>query len=305
MILNDKQEHASEFDQILSRYRGFDLDAELSTFERLVSFSGQFYRDVAEIYDATTRVKNVERNPTGYDFNDAAILGLLVRIWKILKEVVRYYEENKGEILSLLDRQVTEAAVIAKYLLISQASVIEDYRKCSYRDRLRILDEAQRSPELFTEPAAERLLCSIRGKLANEGWTPESFEIQKRNRWRLQNKTFYDIFAEVEPPRFYKFLYGLPSESIHGSWNDSMDYHLIRREDGTFSTYPHYQEVDIRIVTPLLRLSNDPYVLWLKRIDAFDENFKNMYAWIHKINKRLFDAFEAAYARRQAHLGIK
>ena len=41
-----------------------------------------FYEDVAEILDILSRLKNVERNPTGFSIDDAPILGLLVRTWK-------------------------------------------------------------------------------------------------------------------------------------------------------------------------------------------------------------------------------
>jgi hypothetical protein len=35
---------------------------------------------------------------------------LVVRIWKILKEIVVYYEKNNADIISLLDRQVIKTA---------------------------------------------------------------------------------------------------------------------------------------------------------------------------------------------------
>jgi hypothetical protein len=76
-----------EIRDILAKYDNISFKDELSDFDRLVKFSAGFYADVAEIYDAVTRIRNIERNPTGFDFNDAAILGLLIRIWKILKEV--------------------------------------------------------------------------------------------------------------------------------------------------------------------------------------------------------------------------
>ena len=95
-----------EIRNLLINYQDIDVDREISTFEKLAKFSAQFYRDVSEIYDAVTRIRNKGRNPTGFDFNDAAILGLLIRIWKILKEIVHYYEINNGDIISLLDRQL-------------------------------------------------------------------------------------------------------------------------------------------------------------------------------------------------------
>lgn len=285
-----------ELQRIVNKYDGADIGQEISTFRGLVGFSLRFYRDVAEIYDAVTRIRNVERNPTGFKLNDAAILGLLIRIWKILKEVVHYYEGNNADIISLLDRQIVEAAVVAKYLLISDDAVTEDYRKCSYKDRLRVLDDSQRSSAFFQTPPGKRLLLSINEKMQKEGLTKDSFETQKRNRWKLQGKNFFEIFSEVEPKEFYKFLYGIPSESIHGSWNHSMDYDLVRNGDETFSAYPFYQDVDVRFVTPILRLCHDPYLLWLERIHAKDDYVQSTFEWIRAVNIKLFGAFEQAYA---------
>ena len=189
----------NELRDILAKYRDVDIDKEIATRDGQVRFSASFYRDVAEIYDAVTRIRNIERNPTGFDLNDAPILGLLIRMWKILKEVVRYYKEDNAQIIGMLDRPFIEAAIIAKYLLIKDAGVVEDYRKCSYKDRLRVLRESvQASESEFAQtPAGVRLLESIRGKMARESLTEASFETQRRNNWRLQGKRFFDIFKEV------------------------------------------------------------------------------------------------------------
>jgi hypothetical protein len=48
-------------------------------------------------------VRNIERNPTGFSLDDAPILGVLVRIWKLLKEIVKYYEADNAEIISVLN----------------------------------------------------------------------------------------------------------------------------------------------------------------------------------------------------------
>lgn len=289
-----------EIQNILDKYKNINISNALSSLDRMKIFSTTFYSDVADIYDAITRIKNIERNPTGYNFNDAAILGLLIRIWKILKEVVRYYGEDKGEIISLLDRQIIETSVIAHYLLINGNDVVEDYRKCSYKDRLNIIVDSKRSPEFFKTPAGIRLKNSIVKKMNEEGLTIDSFSEQKKNMWKLSGKNFYQIFKEIVPEKLYKYLYGIPSESIHGSWNESMDFNLIRNDDGTFSTYPHYQIVDMRFITPLLRITNEPYLLWLKRIDVEIDYFEKIFKWVDSVNLRLFDSFEKVFAEQNA-----
>jgi hypothetical protein len=66
----------------------------LNSLEGVNKFALTFYKDVAEIYDCLTRVKTaVELNPTGFALDDAPILGLLARVWKLQKEITKYYEQ--------------------------------------------------------------------------------------------------------------------------------------------------------------------------------------------------------------------
>lgn len=129
-------------------------------------FALTFYKHVAEIYDCLTRVRNVGRNPIGFSLDDAPILGLLVLVWKLLKEVIRYYEEDNAEIISILERPLIEASVVASYLMTSGPGVIEDYRKCSYKDRLRILRDLESGSAFYETKAGKRLLKSVCEKMA-------------------------------------------------------------------------------------------------------------------------------------------
>jgi hypothetical protein len=265
-----------EIETIISRYDEAYVSDSLRSLEDINKFTGTFVKDVAEIYDCITRVRNIERNPTGFDLEDAPILGLLTRIWKLLKEIVGYYENNNAEIISILERPLIEAAITAEYLLLSDSAVMEDYRKCSYKDRLRILRELKEGSLFFETKAGKRLLKSVQEKMELEGFTEDDFKIQKKNRWRLQGKTFFEIFKEITDEDLYKYTYGMMSESIHGSWNESMDWCLQKNEDATFSVYPFYHEADVRYITPTLRFCNESYRLWLKRIECYDENMTNI-----------------------------
>ena len=73
---------------------------------------------------------------------------------------------------------------------------------------------------------------------------------------------------QVGPDEF-PFVYGMMSESIHGSWNQSMDWCLSRNADGTFSTYALFVGVDARAILPLVRYATPPYALcspWKKSV---------------------------------------
>ena len=85
------------------------------------------------------------------------------------------------------------------------------------------------------------------------------------------------------------------SESVHCSWNDSMDWCLQRNDDGTFSIYPFFHPADIRYITPLLLFCNEPYALWLKRIGADDRSFTMFLDWIEVQNRNLYLEFDRLY----------
>lgn len=284
-----------EIRQINEKYDATYVEQIETSLEELNRFALAFYKDVAEIYDCLTRIKNVERNPTGFSIDDAPILGLLVRVWKLLKEVIRYYEEDNAEIISILERPLIEASVVASYLMTSGLAVVEDYRKCSYKDRLRILRDLENGSAFYDTKAGKRLLKSVREKMNFESLTANDFEVQKRNRWKIEGKSFYDIFSEVEHADLYAATYGMMSESIHGSWNESMDWCLSRNDDDTFSAFPFSHPADIRYVSPTLKFTNRPFRLWLERIDAYDENLRGVLDWIERVNVTLFKRFDAQY----------
>lgn len=284
-----------EIRDILERYDEQYIAENLLTVNGINRFAATFYRDVSEIYDCFTRIKNIERNPTGFDLDDAPILGLLVRIWKLLKEIIKYYEDDNAEIISILERPLIEAAITATFLLESDSSVMADYRKCSYKDRLRILRDLKEGSTFFETKAGKRLLKSVQEKMELENLTEHDFHAQKKNRWRIQGKTFFDIFATVEDQQIYACTYGMMSESIHGSWNESMDYCLSRNEDGSFSTYPFSHPADIRFVSPTLRFCNAPFRLWFERVDIDDTYPGDVLDWIDRVNNAVFLKFDQLY----------
>lgn len=284
-----------EINDRLKKYDASYVRDNLLSAHDVNKFAATFYRDVADIYDAITRIRNIERNPTGFSYDDAPILGLLVRMWKLLKEVIRYYEEDNGEIIGVLERPLLEAAIVSRFLLINDPAVVEDYRKCSYKDRLRIIRDFKNGSPFFLTKPGQRLLKSVEEKMRLEQLTENDFELQTRHRWRIQGKTFYGIFSSVENGDLYASSYGMMSESVHGSWNDSMDFDLRRNEDNSFSTYPLFQPADIRYVTPLLRFCNPAYRLWLQRIGAYEDGPAGVLDWIERVNSALFYRFDETF----------
>src|SRR3984893_2914680 len=160
-----------ELEAITQKYDADYVREQFDTLEGLNKFALTFSTDVAEIYDCLTRVRNTKRNPSGFSLNDAPILGLLVRIWKLLKEIIKYYEQDNAEIIGILERPLVEASVVATYLMTKDKSVIEDYRKCSYKDRLRILRDLEKGSAFYETKAGKRLVRAVREKMGIENLT--------------------------------------------------------------------------------------------------------------------------------------
>ena len=120
-----------EVQDILAKYDRHYLARLLAITPEADRLALAFYEDVAEILDIISRLKNIERNPTGFLIDDAPILGLLVRVWKLLKLVIWIYKEDSAEFAIIAERSLIEVAVTATYLLRSDKSTIEDYRLCS------------------------------------------------------------------------------------------------------------------------------------------------------------------------------
>ena len=195
----------------------------------------------------------------------------------------------------MFSRPLIESAVVATYLLREGDEAVEDFRRCSYKHTLRILREHENGSEFFRTIAGQRVLQSARDDLALEGLSKQSFAVQKGNGWRLQGKSLYDIFGEVVGPAEYQFGYGMPSESIHGSWNESMDWCLSRSDDDTFSGFALYHGVDARLILPLVRYATPPYVLWSDRMQIQDDSMRQAFDRIHEYSRSIYLRFDELY----------
>jgi len=280
-----------EIERICAQYNPAYLRRLLASTAEADQLALAFFEDVAGILAVLTRLTNVERNPTGFSIDDAPILGLLVRTWKLLQLIVWIYREDSAEYAAIAERSLLEAAVTASYLLRSDKTTMEDYRRCSYRHRLRMLEQAAAGSEYYRSKAGRRLLRSIRQKLALEGLDEDSFEEQKQNHWRVQGKTFHSIFKEVVGDDLYAVAYGTASESVHGSWHDVRNYSL--RGDVARGFLPLYDPLresvgHVSLIVPFATL---PFRAWAVRVQLDQPYINQVLDFVDKLNGVLFEKY--------------
>ena len=282
-------------DRIWLQYEDQSLLDRLESLDDVNRLALTFCEDVARTYRLVTFRRNPSRDPSEYGLADAPIVGLLTRVAKLFRLVCKFYERDNAEHLAVFSRPLIESAIVATYLLREGDGAVEDFRRCSYKNTLRILRDHESGSEFFRTPAGQRVLRSALDDLALEGLSKQSFAVQKRNRWRLQGKPLYDIFGEVADPAEYPFVYGIMSESIHGSWHESIDWCLSRNDDGTFSAFALYHGVDARAILPLVRYATPPYVLWSDRIQLQDDSMRQTFDRIHYYCRSIYLKFDELY----------
>ena len=278
-----------EIEEIHAKYEGDYIAGLLAANPGADRLRLAFYRDVAEILDILSSMKNVERNPTGFSIDDAPILGLLVRTWKLLKLIVWIYDGDNAEYAIIAERSLLEAAVTAIYLLRSDQSIMEDYRRCSFRNRFKIMQQAASGSSYYKSKPGQRLLRSIKNKLALEELDETSFKTQIKNDWRLQGKSFRRIFEEVMGKDLYSVAYGTSSESVHGSWLDVRNYSMQGDVDQGF--FPLYEPLHCNIdeVSRSVLFATLPFREWVKRVHLDDPYIVEVLDFIDKLNISLFN----------------
>lgn len=284
-----------DIERIWTKYDDNRLFDRLESLDDVHCLVQIFCKDVAETFRLITLLPNRDRNPSLYCLSDAPIVGLLIRIAKLLRLACRFYEIGNGDYLSVFSRPLVESAVVAIYLLRAGDEAVEDFRRCSYKDTLRILRDHESGSQFFETPAGQRVLRSALDDLALEGLSKDSFAQQKSNRWRIQGKSLYEIFAEVVGPDEFPFVYGMMSESIHGSWNESMDWCLVKNDDGTFSANPFFIKVDARYLLPLVKYTTPAYALWIERTRPCDDSLRSTLDRIQAHARTIYFAFDDLY----------
>ena len=284
-----------DIDRIWLKYEDGRLLDGLESLDDVNRLALTFTADVAETFRLVTLLPNPDRNPSRYGLSEAPIVGLLTRITKLLRLASRFYEIGNADYISVFSRPLIESAVVATYLLRQGDQAVEDFRRCSYKDTLRILRDCEAGSEFFDTPAGRRILRSALDDLALEGLSKDSFARQKANGWRVQGKSLYDIFAETVGADEFPFVYGMTSESIHGSWNESMDWCLVKNDEGTFSANPHFLQPDARTVLPLVRYATPAYVLWIESSRPRDESLRSTLHRIQDHARTIYLTFDQLY----------
>ncbi|NQU05881.1 MAG: hypothetical protein HQ568_07295 [Calditrichaeota bacterium] len=188
----------------------------------------------------------------GYSIDEAPIIGLFVRIFKLYDALTYHYCENHGEIVVLFKRPIFESYVTMNYLIKNGLESCRSYRMSSFASAIKHYRHINRKKEndIQLSPIEERIMWKISNRLKENNFTFE--KLDKNRNWRIDGKSFKDLLRSLnnlDSEIAYNFVYSSGSSYIHGDWYDVKIMHLYE-ENGEYFPKLEHDRVHVMYVNP-------------------------------------------------------
>lgn len=166
--------------------------------------------------------------------NQAILGGLLVRLYKLVSALLDQTCQHRRETTFVLGRLAVECMINIQYLAKTNSEkVYQAYVVDSLRHEKKLMEQietniANRSGVIL--PIEARMLASIKKSFTESGVIPEEVTREAAKPWKDIN--LYQRAETIGLGEAYLGLFGGPSQNVHGSWQDLLEYHLQYDEGG-------------------------------------------------------------------------
>ncbi len=245
-----------------------------------------------------------EENYLVLDANQATVLGLFNKQYRLFCHFIECHKADKIEICLILQRIVYEAFLKMQYLINNGEVAQKQYRVYSYRNRWEVYEHTNNMEitlGYFNVRNSKFLL-----DLEEEGLSID--EIKSSNKpfpsmsKLIEELEEYDAKGKGNNSIFYKSLFGIPSDSIHSDWGEIRQLYLEK------GPVPNKYFVDIDKVnkghyrylasfTDILIKSTLNYIGWLESYGYALDTLKSILLELERmvilIMKYVFDEYNA------------
>ncbi len=235
---------------------------------------------------------------------DEAILGgHLVRLYKLASAMLDQATQLRRETTYIFARLAFECIINLRYLIkYASKSLFSSYIEHSFRHekklKTRILKAIKErgGEELAIE---SRMLDSIDKSFRISGLDPNNMTCEGPKNWG--NKTIYQKADDLGLADLYLAVFGGPSHTIHGSWQDLLEFHLItNHQTCTFTANLEWHFPAPQVLNALslhATLTVIDYVIWLTRPEFPKEMVDTLISLQDRI--LLFDKLHEAFLSSQ------
>lgn len=166
--------------------------------------------------------------------NQAVLGGLLVRLYKLLSALLDQTCQHRRETSFVFARLAFECIINIQYFIAkSSEEVYEAYIFYSLRHERRLRDkiieniERRRGESL---PIERRMLASIERSAKASGVSLDDVNPARWKKWSDNN--VFERADSIGLGEAYLGMFGGPSHTVHGNWQDLLEYHLEELDAG-------------------------------------------------------------------------
>lgn len=232
-------------------------------------------------------------NPKKWTRNEAILGGLMVRATKLQSSFLDQLCQNRLEIAIIIFRCLSETLINLKYLLEKKDDkIFDDYVEYSLKNESKLMKIIKNNIDKSGQelPIEKRINKSIERSFKKSS----TEDISTDRGWGdINEKSIFDKTKKVGWEDLYLALIGFPSHSVHGNWQDLIDFHL-QYENGDFNPNFEWNNPRPQIITPICRLSAEVDRIYLNKIIE-DKELKM------KISDRIDDYIERIFLVDQLH----
>ena len=208
-------------------------DARVRAFEDEHAFTGLAVRLLIEVGSYVGIAASIlPPPPHRWNRHEAVVVGHLARLYKLISAMLDQTCQHRRETTFIFARLSFECIVNTMFLLKNdRPEIVTSYIEYSMRhekrlrDRIRANIAARGGDTMHIE---ERMLRSIEASAKNSGINLDSVDPPKN--WG--GKNLFEKAKEIGFEDAYLGAFAGPSHSVHGNWQDLLEYHLDVDDDG-------------------------------------------------------------------------
>lgn len=168
--------------------------------------------------------------------NEAILGGQLVRLFKLLDALLDQTCKHRRETSIVIARLVFECIVNLRYMIANASDdLFHSYRIYSLQHELKLIELieeniADRGGESL--PIEDRMISSILASFQASGLAREEIANRRQRNWSGLN--LYERAKMIRLDQAYLAAFGGGSHSVHGNWQDLLEYHLEKLDDNCY-----------------------------------------------------------------------
>lgn len=250
---------------------------EIAAFGREDDFTGLAIDLMIETGSWTCVAASTLGEDAIWDRDKAAICGNMVRLYKLIHNVLDQTTQKRQESAFIFARLVFETLVNIRYMVQHfDPKLIDDYVKYSLRHERKLRDRVLANVadrKGITLPIEDRMLKSIERAAIAAQVPLDDVDMSQKGPWG--GKNLYDKAEAVGLGDVYLGAFAGPSHSVHGNWHEIYSNHIEWDEKSGFKPKLEWQHPRPQVLLALCTLVAETMMVYFQFMcgERWDELF--------------------------------